>query len=129
RLRDHLRAGAVAGDHCDAVNHASSFSAVGMAERPSSAWQERKAHILAAARAFGSGTPWTNCASNAPWKTSPAPRVLTMSQEYTFAWICRFGPSHARLALGPRVTTTISAPAASASSAPPGKASFSALAV
>src|SRR4051794_6565548 len=56
-----------------------SSAQVGIAERPSSARHERAAQAFACRAASRSPSPRSRQASSAPWKTSPAPSVLTMS--------------------------------------------------
>src|SRR5581483_7261585 len=62
------------------LGHASSAwssERVGIALRPSSARHESDAAVFAARSACSSGAPSTRYARSAPWKTSPAPSVLT----------------------------------------------------
>ena len=87
RLGDDLGARAVAGDDRDPVRHRETSVIVGIAERPSSARHESAATSFANASASESGASRTSCASRAPWKTSPAPSVLTTATSWAGASI------------------------------------------
>ena len=83
-----------------------------MLERPSSPRHDRAAVALANASREARGSPRTTAATSAPWKTSPAPSVLSTSTTWAGAWARSPSAVNAYDPREPSVATTTRQPCA-----------------